>query len=262
MGRSPPKRVWSSHWFVGRICARARDAGALEASEAAECQQGNGANPDQEHRERAEIAIAPKRTFLCVHNAPLSNEPPFAGRSPVKALNSLVALGVELVQTVSANRSVPHTRPGDRRQRETSKMRWTCPSCRSRGLLYLRRIDGTFRAITTPLQPPTFLYRSLSMAVVISRRVSRGESKDDRHIRAPKVSGTGWGNPVCVGDSRLLAAAGAPRPQDRHHDAGARHRYGLEPARHRERARSRQASRRPGRGRRRHRLRRHPPDHA
>ena len=71
---------------------RARHGGEPETSETAECQDGNGTDPDQEHRERAEIKVERKHTS-CVHGGPPVG-PPSPIKSPAKALRSLVALGV------------------------------------------------------------------------------------------------------------------------------------------------------------------------
>ena len=52
-----------------------------EASKAVDRQQGEGANPDQERCQRAEIAIEPKRTSY-MHDAPLYQpNPPFPTES-------------------------------------------------------------------------------------------------------------------------------------------------------------------------------------
>jgi len=59
----------------------------LEVSETADCEERNDADPDHEHRERAEIAVEPKRCF-CTHDAPQSYRSNHfvPARSPVMAL--------------------------------------------------------------------------------------------------------------------------------------------------------------------------------
>jgi hypothetical protein len=74
---------------------RLRDA---EASKAVDRQQGQGANPDQERRQRAEIAIEPERTSY-MHDAPLYQPNRLSRPNPVKAL--CVAPAIDLVQSAA-----------------------------------------------------------------------------------------------------------------------------------------------------------------
>src|SRR5215831_16475444 len=62
-----------------------------EASKAVDRQQGEGANPEQERCQRAEIAIEPKRTSY-MHDAPLYQpNPPFPTESGEGSLCCAVA---------------------------------------------------------------------------------------------------------------------------------------------------------------------------
>jgi hypothetical protein len=70
----------------------ARAEGALKA---AESQEWHGADPDQEHRERADVVSTRSTRF--VHDTPHSIDR-LANQSPAKAAQSLVALAGWLVQ--------------------------------------------------------------------------------------------------------------------------------------------------------------------
>src|SRR6516165_5046 len=70
----------------------------LEASKAVDRQQGKGANPDQERRQRAEIAIEPERTSY-MHDAPLYQPNRLSRPNPVKA--PCVAPAIDLVQSAA-----------------------------------------------------------------------------------------------------------------------------------------------------------------
>ena len=77
------------------------DRDALEISEPAQREQRNGADPDHQQRERAEIVIAPKAA-LQVHDTPLTCHRLYPAQSPTVAPNVLVAPEGKSVQIGSA----------------------------------------------------------------------------------------------------------------------------------------------------------------